>query len=219
MFNELIEKIAVKSPVAVMARGLLENLLSHERINAIFQQHRRIQRESPWLFSWVVSLMSVVVCQIRPSVHAAFRKMKNSAPAGLSALYDKIDGIEPQVAEALVRETATHIKQILKHVPHHRSEIIPGYHSKIVDGNKIEATDRRLKVLREQNCLALRWLSMNPFAGSSLMRFCAKTDMLRNVRCFIGSLRSSKPMICGLLTAIFVAFTCFRASVSVVVFL
>jgi hypothetical protein len=81
--------------------------------------------------------------------------MKDSAPAGLSALYDKIDGIEPRVAEALVRETATHIKQILKHVPHHRPEMIPGYNSKIVDGNKIEATDRRLKVLREQEAAPL----------------------------------------------------------------
>ena len=131
-----------------MDHGFLEHLLCQEKINAIFQQHRRIQGESPWLFSWVVLHMRVV-CQIRPSVHAAFRKMKNSAPAGLSALYDKIDGIEPQVAEALVRETATHIKQILKHVPHHRSEIIPGYHSKIVDGNKIEATDRPAKLFND----------------------------------------------------------------------
>ncbi len=44
---------------------------------------------------------------------------------------------------------------ILREIKQPEPEIIPGYRTRIVDGNKIAATARRLKVLREQNAAPL----------------------------------------------------------------
>jgi len=148
--KELIEKLAQKSPVAVMGHALLEHVFAPEKIDDIFRQHRIKQRERDWLFSAVVDLMTVVACKVKPSIHAAYQDVKDSAPASLDALYKKLDGIELAVSEALVRETAKGIKEIMKHVLPEQQEIIPGYRSRIVDGNKIAATDRRLAVQRDQ---------------------------------------------------------------------
>ena len=147
---ELIEKLAQKSPIAVMGRALLENIFAPQKIDKIFREHRVAQRERNWLFSSIVALMTVVSCKIKPSIHAAYADIKDSAPATLDSLYKKLAGTELCVSEALVRETAKDMKEIMEHVHPDKQEIIPGYRSRIVDGNKIAATDRRLEVQRNQ---------------------------------------------------------------------
>ena len=132
----LIERIIQKSPVAVMGYALLENVFAPHKIDAIFRTHRVRQRERSWLFSSVVDLMTVVACRIKPSIRAAYTEIQDSAPASLDALYKKLDGIELGVSEALVRETAKDLMEIMQHVQPEAQEIIPGYHSRIVDGNK-----------------------------------------------------------------------------------
>ena len=51
--------------------------------------------------------------------------------------------------------TAETMIQVLREIKPPEPELIPGYRLRIVDGNKIAATDRRLKVLREQNAAPL----------------------------------------------------------------
>ena len=89
---ELIEKLAQKSPIAVMGRALLENIFAPQKIDKIFREHRVAQRERDWLFSSIVALMTVVSCKIKPSICAAYAAIKDSAPATLDALYKKLDG-------------------------------------------------------------------------------------------------------------------------------
>ncbi|MDR1383722.1 MAG: hypothetical protein LBJ67_07750 [Planctomycetaceae bacterium] len=55
------------------------------------------------------------------------------------------------VSESLVRETSSKIRSIITTFPNRGSNIIAGYRNRIVDGSKIAATDRRIKVLREQD--------------------------------------------------------------------
>ena len=148
--KELIENLAQKSPVAVMGHGLLENIFAPQKIDDIFREHRMKQRERDWLFSSIVDLMTLVACKVKPSIRAAYLEIQDSAPASLDALYKKLDGIELAVSEAFVRETAKGMKEIMEHVLPEKQEIIPGYRSRIVDGNKIAATDRRLAVQRDQ---------------------------------------------------------------------
>ena len=155
MFNELINKIADNSPAAVMAIGILKNVLSAEKIDLIFQNYRRTQRKSPWLFSCIVPLMTIVVCKIRPAVHAAYKAVNGTTPGKLSALYGKINGVETQVSEALLRETAQDIREAMTVILPQQDEIIPGYRNKIVDGNKLPATERRLEVARNQEAVPL----------------------------------------------------------------
>jgi hypothetical protein len=153
--NELLERIAKKTPLTVMARAILENVLAPDKLNDIFQKNVRRQRNREILFSFEVELMLLVACKIRPKIHSAYKAWHEKLPFTVDALYDKIAGVETQVSEALLRDTAENMIQILHETKQPEPEIIPGYRTRIVDGNKIAASDRRLKVLREQNAAPL----------------------------------------------------------------
>lgn len=161
MFTQIIERLSRKSPVTVMAHVILNNVLSDEKLNEIFKNHRQSQRESRWLFSMIVGLMTLVVFQVRRSVGDAYKHYQAIAPAQKSPLYEKINKTEPQVSEALVRETAAGMKAILQEMNAGAAPLIKGYENKIVDGNKIAATQRRLKPLRDQQ--------IAPLAGFALV--------------------------------------------------
>lgn len=64
MFGEILQKFADKSPITVMVRGLLENLLNPEKIDQWFDSVRQVQYTKEILFSSIVSLMLQVVCKI-----------------------------------------------------------------------------------------------------------------------------------------------------------
>jgi predicted nucleic acid-binding Zn ribbon protein len=80
MFSALMDRFSRKSPLTVMTRALLENIFAPDKLNAILEQNRRSQRNRKWLFSSVVDLMVLVVCQIRPSVRAAYRSRAEQTP-------------------------------------------------------------------------------------------------------------------------------------------
>jgi len=153
--NELFDRIAQNAPITVMARAIIENVLSPENLEDIFQRHVYHQRQRTILFSFIVELMLLVACKIRPKIHSAYKAWHEKLPFTVDAVYDKIAGIELPVSEALVRETAEKMVLILREIRPPQPELIPGYRLRIVDGNKIAATDRRLKVLREQNAAPL----------------------------------------------------------------
>ncbi len=50
--------------------------------------------------------MSLVVCGIHPSVHAAYKAKAVERSVSTTSLYNKLSGIELGVSQALVRETA-----------------------------------------------------------------------------------------------------------------
>jgi hypothetical protein len=207
MFHELIDRIARKSPVTVMARTLLENIFSPDKLNAVFNNNRQAQRNRKWLFSSVVGLMLLVVCKIRPSIRAAYRSYVEETSASLASFYDKINGLNLSVSEALVRETASDMRQITAGFSNPKREIITGYRNRIVDGSKIAATDRRPKVLREQEGSPLRGLVllfMNRNVNLLQKQYYVRMDMLRNVPCFHDYWSWSSRMIYGLRTGIFV---------------
>jgi len=66
----------------------------------------------------------------------------------LSAFYQKLDGIEVQVSEALVRHGANKATEVIKQLGMERPALVEGYRTKILDGNHLSATERRLAVLR-----------------------------------------------------------------------
>ena len=149
--DELLNRIAKNAPVTVMTRTLLENVLNPESLDDIFQQHNQTQRNRHILFSFLVGLMLLVACKIRPKIHSAYKAWHEKLPFTVDAVYDKIAGVEIPVAQALVSETASKMIQILRETLPPQPELIPGYPLRIVDGNKIAATDRRRKALREQD--------------------------------------------------------------------
>ena len=72
MLSEVLERFIQHSPVAVMVRVLLENLLNADKMDRWFDPVRPSQYTKEILFSSMVGLMLQVVCKIRPTVHSAY---------------------------------------------------------------------------------------------------------------------------------------------------
>ena len=138
-----------------MVRATIENVLSADRLDDLFSRTAERQRPSELLFSLVADLMGTVVCSVRPSMHAAFQSRVEEIDVSINALYDKLKGIEPQVTRELVRDTATRLAEIMDHTGGNFPPWLPGYRVKILDGNHLRRTDRRLKELRTQNSAPL----------------------------------------------------------------
>lgn len=146
--EELLAEYAKKAPVPVMLRGILENVLAPARLNAIFENAAQRQYTRQLTFAMIVDLMCRVVTRVHPSPHAAYRECASEFPVGERAVYDKINGVEPAVSAALVRNTARELEVVLRTLGQMAPAAVPGYRLKIVDGNHFSATDRRLRLLR-----------------------------------------------------------------------
>jgi IS4 transposase len=95
-----------------------------------------------------VDLMSLVVCRIRPAVHAAYQAQAETIDASVRAVYDKIDRTEPALSAALVHLTAARLEPVIDAMNGARAPLLQGYHVKILDGNHLAATEHRIKELR-----------------------------------------------------------------------
>jgi hypothetical protein len=155
ILSEVFQQFVKESPVCVMVRATLENVLSPERVDNLFARWAVRQRPSELLFSSVADVVGLVVCRIRPSVHAAYQSRSESFQVSLAALYDKLRGVETPVSRALVRETAERMGAIVRQTGGAWPELLPGYRVLIADGNHLPATERRLKVLRTRNVAPL----------------------------------------------------------------
>jgi len=113
----------------------------------LFEEHADRQYTRSLLFSTMVDLMGVVVSKSRPSIHAAFQEVSETLPVSLAAVYDKLNGLEPQVTSALVRHTADKLAEVIVAMKGGLPPLMPGYRVRILDGNHLAATERRLKVL------------------------------------------------------------------------
>jgi IS4 transposase len=148
MLSKVFDRFVAKTPVSVMARAAMEYALAPDALDALFAQKADQQYTRELLFSSVVDLMGVVVAKIEPSVHAAYQEVADSLPVTLTSLYNKINGVEPGVTAALVRYTADRLGPVVTEMSGQAVDLLPGYRVRIIDGNHLAATERRLKVLR-----------------------------------------------------------------------
>jgi hypothetical protein len=153
--GKLFERFAEATPTTVMARAMLEKILSEERLNTLFQRHARRQRCGETLFSTIVDLMGLVVLREKPSLNAAYQLRRKEICVSIQAIYHKVDGIETQVSEALVRETAESLQALLALQGGGLESPVPGYRCLILDGNHLAGTEHRLKELRPLGAAAL----------------------------------------------------------------
>jgi hypothetical protein len=148
ILGDVFERFVAESPFSVMLRVLLEQSLPAEEVDELFAQqaHRQYQREL--LFSTVVNLMSLVVCGIVPSVNAAYQAKAKGIGVTIQSVYNKLNGMEPQIVEALVRHVVNRCQALIEQLGGTLPPLIEGYRVKILDGNHLAATERRLQVLR-----------------------------------------------------------------------
>lgn len=144
----ILQRFMEKSPVTVMVRSTLERVLSPAAIDSIFAKAAVRQVESELLFSSVVELLALVVWRQRDSINQAYLQAKEDFEVSVRSVYNKLNGTETQVCRALVRETAAPLAEIVAALGPTRHPQLPGYRTRIIDGNHLTSTEHRLKVLR-----------------------------------------------------------------------
>lgn len=153
--DDVLNRFAEESPVSVMWRGAVESVFSAERLDAIFAETAERQTTKRLLFSMCVDLMAVVVAKIRPSIHAAYQRKRETLGVSVAAVYEKLAGIEPQVSRRLVQATASDLAATIRSMGGARPSPLPGYEVRIVDGNHLPGAEHRLKELRTLGAAAL----------------------------------------------------------------
>ena len=138
-----------QSPIGVMARAIVERFFEPEHLDALFRRTATEQYQRNLLFSSVVDLMQAVVLGAEPSVFAAFRKRRHKLPVSDDSVYNKLKGMERGVSAALVRDSAERAAAVVDELQTRRAPWLPGYRTRILDGNHLSATEHHLKPLRD----------------------------------------------------------------------
>ena len=106
----IFERFLQKAPISVMYRARLERALDPQEIDRLFENTATNQYTREILFSSIVKLRGAVVCGAQPSVRAASSDSLGEIAASLTAVSEKLQGIEPGVCRGFVADTAGRLK-------------------------------------------------------------------------------------------------------------
>jgi IS4 transposase len=154
MLETIFERFLTGSPIATMAQLGMEWVLEPSWLDEVFEEFRGRQYERELLFSTVVDVVALVALGLQPSVHAAARA-REDIRVSLGALYDKINHTEPALGRALVTQSAQRLATVVERFRTGQGSLCPGYRVRIVDGNCLAPSEKRLKSLRKVRSAAL----------------------------------------------------------------
>ena len=142
-------------------------------LDEIFERHANDQYTRDLTFSTLTGLMTQVVFCTYPSVHAAYRE-NPEIPVSITSVYNKLNGLETAVSQAVVAETAVSMAEILASLPaDSAAEPVAGLRLRILDGNALAGTDHRITCLRGCGAAAL--------PGRSLVVRDSRTGLLTHI--------------------------------------
>jgi IS4 transposase len=154
--SDVFERFTQGDTIPVMTQAVMEKALSPYVIDRLFEDHAERQYTRDLLFSSIVELMSLVVCRIRPSINAAYQKNAVPLPVSLKALYGKIDRLETPIGSALVRTAGQRLAPVITAMRGGTlTPFLPGYRTKLLDGNHLAGTEHRIEGLRTMRAGAL----------------------------------------------------------------
>lgn len=169
----LIELFRQKTPLPCLLQGLLERCFSAERLDALFEQHAQTQYIREVTFATLCDLMLSVVLKVHPSVHAAYQHRAEPLGVTVFALYEKLKNTELAVSSGLLRDTAFDLAAILDHLIGKPEPWLPDYSIRLLDGNCLAASEKRLAVHRSVAGAAL--------PGKSLVVFDPERNLVLDV--------------------------------------
>ena len=155
MINAIFSQFVEATPITVMVRGIMERIFDPLALDELFETHAVKQYTRELMFSNVVSLMSLVVSGIHPSVSTAYKALEKDLGVSRPALYGKLNGMELGISQALVRYSASNLESLINELEVNQIPLLAGYEVKIADGNHLSGTQHRLKVLRNNLSKAL----------------------------------------------------------------
>jgi IS4 transposase len=137
-----------------MMRGIIENLFHPERLNQLFEKTAVTQYTRSLPFATVAQVMGEVVFNVNPSVNAALKDRGETLPVSVRAFYQKLNGVEPNVAAVLVRDSAAQLTPVIRRLGL-RTPLLAGFNIRILDGNHFAATEHRLLETRTETAAPL----------------------------------------------------------------
>lgn len=173
LFSSLLERFVEKSPIAVLSHATIVWSLEADSLDKLFEEQATSQYENKLRFSALVDLMSLVVCQIYGSVNAAYAKSQATLGASLVAVYGKLRRTELPLLTAFVADNGRRLAAVVKELQAFLPSPLPGYEVKVLDGNHLAATQRRLKVLRNQ--------AAAPLPGQALVVYDPQLDLMTDI--------------------------------------
>ena len=168
----ILQRFIEATPLTVMVRVALERALDPAWVDDLFEAQSERQYTRELLFSTVVELTSSVALGLQPSVHAAAQSRK-SLPVSLPALYGKLQRTELGLMGALVRGSFDRLSPVAGELRTKQKDWVPGLRVRIVDGNHLPASEKRLKPLRGFRGAAL--------PGHSLVVYDAEVDLVSDL--------------------------------------
>ena len=161
MLSPIFEKFVEKSPISVMARGMMERVLNPSQLDQWFNETAEQQNTKEQMFSTVFDLMS----QVASGKPTPFPETENASTedigVSVTSLYNKLNGIETNISAELVRYAAQQVEPIIKKLGGTMHPPLPGLRIKLLDGNCIQKSQHRIE--------ELRFISAGPLPGKSLV--------------------------------------------------
>ena len=187
LLEKLIKPFLEQRTYCPLVRATLERMLLPGRLDQLFRDTAEVQYERDLLFSSLVDLMSRVVTRIEPSVLSAYRTMKDTLGVSDQAVYDKLKNVETKVAEAMVRDSFAVAHGVLQQLKAQDPPLVRGKRVKILDGNYLQATHRRLAKLRSM------WDA--PLPGRALVVWDQESRLVENVFLAVHGLASERSLL------------------------
>lgn len=161
LFGGLFENFLKESPLSVMARATIEHALSASALDDLFDRTAVHGYTKELLFSTTVDLMTLVVGGKALHVQAAYQHLRARVPVTLKSVYDKLRNIEVEVSAGLVSHVSGRCETLVTGLGGGCKSLLPGYRVRILDGNHLAASQRRLGVTRGHTA--------GPLPGQSLV--------------------------------------------------
>lgn len=161
LFGGVFEQFLKESPLSVMSRATIEHALSASALDALFDRTAERGYTRELLFSTTVDLMTLVVGGQALHVQAAYLHLRDRVPVTLKCVYDKLRNIETGVSAGLVAHVSGRCEGLIAALGGGCKSLLPGYRVRVLDGNHLAATQRRLGVTRGHTA--------GPLPGQSLV--------------------------------------------------
>src|SRR3954468_13441114 len=148
LLDAVLERFIAHSPMAVAVRGAFAYALAPTPLDDLFVRTAGHRDDRRLLFSTCVDLMATVVCRVKPPVHAAYQA-DDHVPVNVTAVYARLARAPTAPGRELVRHTADRLRAAIRDMGGAVPDPLPGYRVKVLDGNHLGKTQRRLKPLRD----------------------------------------------------------------------
>lgn len=161
LLGKLFDRFVEQAPICVAARATLEAALNPAALDSLFGRTAERQYHRELLFSTCVDLMGLVVSRTHRSINAAYQASAAEIAVSIKSVYAKLANVEPLTSAALVRHTAGRLAPVIRRMKGQLPLPLKGFHTKILDGNHLERTQRRIKPLRD--------VAAGPLPGQTLV--------------------------------------------------